>query len=60
MPADKRLVEILNRYGLKATFNLNGGKVNQVGRMLIEELKPLYISNGHEVAVHGACHYSLG
>lgn len=60
MPADKRLVEIFNRYGLKATFNLNGGKVNQVGRTPIEELKPLYVSNGHEVAVHGACHYSLG
>ena len=25
-PADKRLIEILNKYSLKATFNLNGGR----------------------------------
>ncbi len=59
-PADSRLVDMFNRYGLKATFNLNGGKANEVGRLPIEEVKALYLPNGHEVAVHGSHHYSLG
>jgi peptidoglycan/xylan/chitin deacetylase (PgdA/CDA1 family) len=60
VPADSRLVDMFNRYGLKATFNLNGGTANEVGRLPIEEAKALYLPNGHEVAVHGAHHYSLG
>ena len=60
MPDDKRLVELFNRCGLKATFNLNGGKIDEVGYFPIEEVKALYLPNGHEVAVHGAFHYSLG
>ena len=60
VPADKRLVELFNRYGLKATFNLNGAEKDKVARFPIEEAKELYLPNGHEVAVHGACHYSLG
>ena len=60
VPADSRLVDMFNRYGLKATFNLNGGKANEVGRLPVEEVKALYLPNGHEVAVHGSHHYSLG
>ncbi len=60
MPADKRLVEMFNCYGLKGTFNLNGEEVDKVGRLPIEEVKALYLPNGHEVAVHGAKHYSFG
>jgi hypothetical protein len=51
---------MFNRCGLKATFNLNGSEVNKVGYMPIEDLKELYLPNGHEVAVHGARHFSLG
>lgn len=58
VPADKRLVEIFNRYGIKATFNLNGREASSVGRYEIEAVKKTYA--GHEVAVHGAEHYSLG
>ena len=60
LPADSRLVDMFNRYGLKSTFNLNGGTTDEVGRLPIEEVKALYLPNGHEVAVHGAFHYSLG
>ena len=60
VPADKRLVEMFNRYGLKATFNLNGEEVDKVARFPIDEAKALYLPNGHEVAVHGAKHYSFG
>lgn len=65
---DRRLVEILNRYGLKCTFNLNSELFNvtiQVGdRVRIDhtkidpsEVAPLY--QGHEVAVHTLTHPNL-
>ena len=57
---DIRLVEILNRYGLKCTFNLNSGLMNadsvweaegvRVERMPPEGLPELY--RGHEIASH--------
>lgn len=62
---DKRLIEIMQKNGLKGTFNINselfaptpseGGK----GRMSKEEAYEVYASSGMEVAVHGAKHYSL-
>jgi peptidoglycan/xylan/chitin deacetylase (PgdA/CDA1 family) len=69
---DRKLVEILNRYGIKATFNLNsgiqsgaGGWVNKdingqdvsIRRMNVRGLKELYA--GHEIAVHGLTHPHL-
>lgn len=55
--ADRRLVEIFNRYGLKATFNLNAGKFGRDGRIQREEVAPLY--QGHEVAAHSLTHPTL-
>lgn len=60
---DIRLVEILNKYGIKGTFNLNSasffksgdGKVFG-GRMTVEEAKEMYLGSGHEIAVHGLTH----
>ncbi|MDO4513525.1 MAG: polysaccharide deacetylase family protein [Lachnospiraceae bacterium] len=65
---DIRFVELLNRYGLKATFNLNSGiqtKANSwvnkdgivVRRMNMDGLKELYA--GHEIAVHSLTHPDL-
>ncbi len=61
---DRRLVEVLDRYGLKATFNLNSGIQDEsnywvngkttIRRMNRHELPVLYA--GHEVAVHGLTH----
>lgn len=61
---DRRLVEIFNRYGLKATFNLNTGIQTEESRFEIEgisicrmnqgEIGDLY--HGHEIAVHGLTH----
>ena len=64
---DIRLIEIMNKYGLKGTFNINSGRYfseNQerekfYGRMKLSEAKKLYINSGHEVAVHGYTHPSL-
>ena len=66
---DIRAIEILDKYGLKATFNLNSGKFGTknpyetnariVERTLIEptQVKDLY--KNHEVAVHTMGHFNL-
>lgn len=61
---DRKLVEIFNRYGMKATFNLNTGIQNRnssfeiegvpICRMNQSEIGDLY--QGHEIAVHGLTH----
>ncbi len=66
---DERMIAILNKYGLKATFNLNSGLLgkegsivvegNRVGRVKFspEEVKRVY--QGHEMAVHTIDHVRL-
>lgn len=66
---DLRLIELLNRYGLKATFNLNSGlfgqqRVLQVkgvpvhhNRLLAEDVRHVY--EGHEIAAHTLTHAML-
>ena len=66
---DIRLIEILNRYGLKGTFNLNSGKLGQTGSVSVDGLPVLHnkvpaekvkeIYAGHEVAVHTVNHPCL-
>lgn len=64
---DKRLVSIFNKYGLKATFNINSGiqseenywinEGKKIQRMNIDEIQEVY--KGHEVAVHTLTHPQL-
>lgn len=64
---DKRLVELFNKYGMKCTFNLNSGIMNEKGsfrigeipitRMTPDGLAELY--KGHEIAVHTLTHPNL-
>lgn len=64
---DKRLVDMLNKYGLKCTFNINTGSQSHansrvsdgvvITRMNVEEMRHLY--DGHEVAVHALTHPHL-
>jgi len=64
--SDIRLIEILNKYGLKATFNVNSGIMAEEGapasepgtyrRMSRSEMLKLYTDSGHEVAVHTLTH----
>ena len=65
---DERLIEIMNKNGLKGTFNINSGRmlpedgVREAGgnrRLKLSEAKKLYIGSGHEVAVHGVIHLFL-
>ena len=58
---DRRLVELLNRNGLKGTFNLNSGCFGMYQNEYQQNLTPeeaagLYTSGGHEVAVHTVSH----
>ena len=66
---DFRLIELLNKYNLKSTFNLNSELLSQKGMLLIDnrriahykihpdDVKDLY--DGHEIAVHTLTHPNL-
>lgn len=66
---DKRLVEIFNKYGIRATFNINSGFFGQQHRILHagidvdhteitrEEAPEVY--KGHEICVHTKTHPNL-
>ena len=63
---DIRLVEIFRKYGLKATFNINGGKFSPEGkifpegqihrRMTKKQVKETYTEDVCEVACHAYTH----
>ncbi len=54
---DRRLVKIFNENGIKGTFNLNSGILNDERRIPQEEWKELY--EGHEVACHTYTHPTI-
>ena len=66
---DIRLIELLNKYGLKCTFNLNSELLSKKGMLIREgqrishykvhpqDVKDIY--DGHEVAVHTLTHPNL-
>lgn len=64
---DIRLVEILNRYGLKATFNINTGLSSTKHDFVINDVNITHLSldtmvklyQGHEVAMHTHTHPDL-
>lgn len=64
---DRRLVELLNRYGLRCTFNLNTGIQTEKSNFIIEGKKIFRMEQeglvqmyaGHEIASHGLTHAAL-
>ena len=66
---DKRLIDIFNKYNLKATFNLNSGRFGLEGQLIrggkqvnhtkvnARDVKSIY--QGHEVAAHTLTHPNL-
>lgn len=56
-PEDREMVRILNEYGIRGTFNLNGGRLGSSDRISAEEIPELY--EGHEVAAHSLTHPNL-
>lgn len=55
--ADRHLIDIFNRYGMKATFHLNSGIFNDPNRIQPEEVGELY--RGHEIACHTVTHPTI-
>lgn len=57
---DLRFAEMLSKYGMKGTFNLNsamfGNKTKFGYRLSPDEIKEGIINKGHEIAVHGKDH----
>ena len=56
---DRRLVQVLDKHGIKCTFNLNSSRLLEGTQLTAEDAKQL-IKNGHEVAVHGKHHVACG
>ncbi|MDO4284699.1 MAG: polysaccharide deacetylase family protein [Eubacteriales bacterium] len=57
MTADRRLVQLFDAWGLKATFHLNSGFLGKDGYVEAQEVPSLY--RNHEVACHGVRHAHL-
>jgi len=57
MVADRRLVRLMNEYGLIGTFHLNSSKLGTKDYLTKEEIKIVY--KGHEVSVHTVNHPGL-
>lgn len=61
---DIKLIEIMSKYGLKGTFNINTGlylseettRDEWNGRMKLSEAKKTYSDSGNEIAVHALTH----
>lgn len=53
---DERLTDIIDRYGIKCTFNLVGDSVMNEKGLTKAFIKDRIIGGGHEVAVHGYYH----
>lgn len=55
--SDRRLVRLMNRYGLRGTFHLNSGKLGTSNYLTRDEIRGLF--RGHEVSVHTVNHPNL-
>lgn len=63
---DQRFINIINKYGLKCTFNLNSGKFGQGGSLVREDVTVAHVKprkeeiariyEGHEIAAHTLNH----
>jgi len=60
--ADLKLSEIITRYGLKCTFNINTNNFGKgaPNKLTTEEIQSVILDRGHEVAIHGDCHIAPG
>lgn len=59
VPQDQRLAKMFDQYGLKCTFNLNSDSMRSTN-FTKEQISEIFLSKGHEVAVHGAFHRANG
>ena len=57
---DIKTANVLSKYRMKGTFNLNNYALHGDYAMSEEEVKTNLLANGHEIAVHGAMHRAPG
>ena len=57
---DLKTIQILDRYGMKGTFNLNSYKMRGSSGLSEAEVKEKVLAKGHEIALHGANHEAAG
>lgn len=57
---DARFAQLVTKYGIKCTFNLNGDRFKNGNGLTTEQVEQLILANGHEVAVHGYFHRGEG
>ena len=61
---DVPFVELLNKYGMKCTFNLNSGLMSESRTWMYKDLKVVHLNatdvgdlyRGHEIAAHSLTH----
>lgn len=53
---DIRFLEIINKYGMKCTFNLEGAHIDEGEPLSVDFIKENMLGRGHEVATHGYYH----
>lgn len=56
---DKRLAELFDKYGMKGTFNFNCECMREEN-FTEQQIYEIFLSKGHEIAVHGANHRANG
>lgn len=57
---DKKFIEIIDKYGIKCTFNIPSAWIGLQDHLSADEIKTLICSGGHEAAVHCAHHKAPG
>jgi Predicted xylanase/chitin deacetylase len=55
--ADRKLISIFNKYGIRGTFHINSGLFSDPERIQKDEMAKLY--EGHEVACHTLTHPTI-
>lgn len=58
-PTDRRLAELFDKYHMKGTFNFNSSRMGMC-KFSNEEINDIFLSKGHEIAIHGAFHRPTG
>ena len=58
--ADRRLVSIFNKYGMKGTFHIPSAWLVKKPKNRVTEKEILTLYAGHEISGHGANHLSMG
>lgn len=56
---DIRFSEVITKHGMKCTFNLNSDTIRK-GVLSKEDVEKYFLSQGHEIAVHGYSHRAEG